>query len=133
MSSLAVVISSLLWNAAMAAAPAGPLGADRRHRSARGHHGGRCFCGGDAMADVINAVDIYVAVSNEADVDERRRRIRGAWAPVGTTCYRPSTRTVTRRSKRALLAAGTNGCVKGSTVLEKPASAITMRSSLTGS
>jgi hypothetical protein len=40
------------------------------------------------MADVINAVDIYVAVSNEADVDERRRRIRGAWAPDGTTCYR---------------------------------------------
>jgi hypothetical protein len=37
------------------------------------------------LTDVINS---YVAVWNESNANERRRRIRSAWAPDGTTCHR---------------------------------------------
>jgi hypothetical protein len=40
------------------------------------------------MPDIIDIVARYVAVWNEADAEERRRRIRAAWIPDGTTCYR---------------------------------------------
>jgi hypothetical protein len=40
------------------------------------------------MVKVTEIVDSYVAVWNEPDADERRRRIRAVWAPEGTTCYR---------------------------------------------
>lgn len=40
------------------------------------------------MHDVSEIVGNYVAVWNEADPRQRRRRIEAAWAPDGTTCYR---------------------------------------------
>jgi len=40
------------------------------------------------MVNVDEIVDRYVAVWNENDPDERRRRIHAAWAVDGTTCYR---------------------------------------------
>jgi hypothetical protein len=38
--------------------------------------------------EMMEIVNRYVSVWNEADADERRRRIRSLWAPDGTTCYR---------------------------------------------
>src|SRR5580693_8085708 len=40
------------------------------------------------MLDINEIVARYVAVWNEADAEERRRRIRAIWVPDGTTCYR---------------------------------------------
>jgi hypothetical protein len=40
------------------------------------------------MLDINEIVARYVAVWNEADAEERRRRIRAVWVPDGTTCYR---------------------------------------------
>ena len=40
------------------------------------------------MMNVMDLVDRYVAVWNEPNADERRKRIRSLWAPDGTTCYR---------------------------------------------
>ncbi|MGO9452191.1 MAG: hypothetical protein ACLQDV_14280 [Candidatus Binataceae bacterium] len=40
------------------------------------------------MTNVMELVDRYVAVWNESNAEERRRRIRSVWAPDGTTCYR---------------------------------------------
>ncbi len=40
------------------------------------------------MTALTDVVDNYVAVWNEPDADQRRRRIRSVWAPDGTTCYR---------------------------------------------
>jgi hypothetical protein len=40
------------------------------------------------MAREFDIVENYVAVWNEPDPDERRRRIREVWAPDGSTCYR---------------------------------------------
>jgi len=40
------------------------------------------------MVNVANLVNSYVAVWNEPNADERRRKIRSLWAPEGTTCYR---------------------------------------------
>jgi hypothetical protein len=40
------------------------------------------------MTDISQLIPHYVAVWNEPDADERRRRIRSLWAPDGTTCYR---------------------------------------------
>lgn len=39
------------------------------------------------MVNVSEVVDSYVAVWNEADSKERRRRIRSVWVPDGTTCF----------------------------------------------
>jgi hypothetical protein len=39
------------------------------------------------MMNVMDLVDRYVAVWNEPNADERRKRIRSLWAPDGTTCY----------------------------------------------
>jgi hypothetical protein len=40
------------------------------------------------MKDIIKIVNDYVAVWNEADAAQRRRRIRSVWLPDGTTCFR---------------------------------------------
>jgi hypothetical protein len=40
------------------------------------------------MLDVTEIVRNYVAVWNEADPEERRRRIKAVWVPDGTSCYR---------------------------------------------
>jgi hypothetical protein len=40
------------------------------------------------MTDPTDVVDDYIAVWNEPNADERRRRIRSLWAPDGTTCHR---------------------------------------------
>jgi hypothetical protein len=40
------------------------------------------------MGREFDIIENYVAVWNEADPDERRRRIRSVWAPDGSTCYR---------------------------------------------
>ena len=40
------------------------------------------------MINVMDLVNRYVAVWNEPNADERRKRIRSVWAPDGTTCYR---------------------------------------------
>jgi len=40
------------------------------------------------MTDLSNLIANYVAVWNEPDADQRRRRICSVWAPDGTTCYR---------------------------------------------
>ena len=40
------------------------------------------------MMNLTGLVDRYVAVWNEADANERRKRIRSLWAPDGTTCNR---------------------------------------------
>jgi hypothetical protein len=40
------------------------------------------------MTNVSQLMTDYVAVWNEPDANERRRRIRAVWAPDGTTCYR---------------------------------------------
>src|SRR5262245_66519304 len=40
------------------------------------------------MMNVMDLVNQYVAVWNEPNADERRKRIRSVWAPDGTTCYR---------------------------------------------
>jgi hypothetical protein len=40
------------------------------------------------MTDMTDVVVSYVAVWNEPDTDERRRRIRSVWAPDGTTSHR---------------------------------------------
>lgn len=44
----------------------------------------------DAMRNVSKLIECYVAVWNEANAEERRRRIRALWAPDGATCYRLS-------------------------------------------
>lgn len=41
------------------------------------------------MGKEFDIVESYVAVWNEADPDERRRRICSVWSPNGSTCYRP--------------------------------------------
>jgi hypothetical protein len=41
-----------------------------------------------AMLDVTEIVSNYVAVWNEADPEQRRRRIEAVWVPDGTSCYR---------------------------------------------
>jgi hypothetical protein len=38
--------------------------------------------------ETMDIVNRYVSVWNEADADERRRRIRSLWAPDGTSCFR---------------------------------------------
>ena len=40
------------------------------------------------MTEISQLIMNYVAVWNEPDTGERRRRIRSVWAPEGTTCYR---------------------------------------------
>jgi hypothetical protein len=40
------------------------------------------------MSNVNDLIDRYVAVWNESNADERRKRIRALWAPDGATCYR---------------------------------------------
>jgi hypothetical protein len=40
------------------------------------------------MTNISQLITNYVAVWNEPDAGERRRRIRSVWAPNGTTCYR---------------------------------------------
>jgi hypothetical protein len=40
------------------------------------------------MTEARDVVDSYVAVWNEGDAAQRRRRIRALWALEGTTCYR---------------------------------------------
>jgi hypothetical protein len=40
------------------------------------------------MTSLSDLVERYVAVWNEADAVERRRRIRALWAPDGATCHR---------------------------------------------
>jgi hypothetical protein len=44
--------------------------------------------GDNVMVNLTEVIDRYVAVWNESNMDQRRRRIRSAWAPDGTTCYR---------------------------------------------
>jgi hypothetical protein len=40
------------------------------------------------MVNVDKVVENYVAVWNESDADERRRKIRAVWAADGSTCFR---------------------------------------------
>ncbi|HUH84492.1 MAG TPA: hypothetical protein VLX85_07765 [Stellaceae bacterium] len=40
------------------------------------------------MRNVAELIERYVAVWNEADAGERRRRIEALWAPDGATCHR---------------------------------------------
>jgi hypothetical protein len=40
------------------------------------------------MVNVDRVVENYVAVWNESDADERRRRIRAVWTANGSTCFR---------------------------------------------
>lgn len=40
------------------------------------------------MRNVTELIERYVAVWNEADTGERRKRIEALWAPDGATCYR---------------------------------------------
>jgi hypothetical protein len=40
------------------------------------------------MVNVDNVVENYVAVWNESDADERRRKIRAVWSAEGSTCFR---------------------------------------------
>jgi hypothetical protein len=40
------------------------------------------------MEVASDLIDCYVAVWNEPDRDQRRRRIESVWARGGTTCYR---------------------------------------------
>lgn len=40
------------------------------------------------MTNISQLITNYVAVWNEPEAGERRRRIRSVWAPDGTTCYR---------------------------------------------
>jgi hypothetical protein len=40
------------------------------------------------MADIDALIESYMAVWNETDADERRRRICDVWAEDGSTCYR---------------------------------------------
>ncbi len=53
------------------------------------------------MKEIIKIVNDYVAVWNEADAAQRRRRIRSVWLPDGTTCFRVLDAMATMRSNSA--------------------------------